>query len=248
MALLHFVSRQDSGARNRKIITWHKKFVEKGDVKMLIILLGPPGAGKGTQAERIVDDYELTYVSTGDILRAAVKEQTNLGRKAKEYMEQGKLVPDELVVAIVKERLEEPDCSEGALLDGFPRTVAQAEFLEQALLESGKRLDAVISIDVEQEELIERLTGRRVCSECGASFHIKFKPPSVRNVCDNCGSDLYQRDDDTYETVKERLDVYEEQTKPLINFYDKREILFPVDGNKQIEEVYEQVSSILKKI
>jgi adenylate kinase len=215
---------------------------------MLIILLGPPGAGKGTQAERIVKDYELTYVSTGDILRAAVKQQTNLGRKAKDYMEQGKLVPDELVVAIVKERLNEPDCVEGALLDGFPRTVAQAESLEQALFDSGKSLDAVISIEVEQEELIERLTGRRVCSECGANFHIKFKPPSVRNVCDNCGSDLYQRSDDTYETVKERLDVYEEQTKPLIKLYKEKDILFPVDGNKQIDEVYEQVTNILNKI
>lgn len=215
---------------------------------MLIILLGPPGAGKGTQAEKIVKDYHLTYISTGEILRAAAKQQTNLGRKAKEYMEQGKLVPDDLVVAIVKERLSEPDCAKGALLDGFPRTIAQAEFLEQALADAGKKLDVVILLALDREELTTRLTGRRVCSKCGANFHIKFKPPSVRNVCDQCGGDLYQRADDTLEAVKERLDVYEAETKPLIGFYKEKGLLFSVDGSRQIEEVYAEVNSILKKL
>lgn len=215
---------------------------------MLIILLGPPGAGKGTQAERIVQEHQLAYVSTGDILRNAVKEQTNLGRKAKQYMDQGQLVPDELVVEIVKDRLTDPDCAEGALLDGFPRTVTQADFLEQALPEIGINIDRVVSIEVKEEELIERLTGRRVCSECGASFHLKFKPPKVRNVCDVCGGDLYQRDDDTFETVKERLEVYKKQTEPLIAYYEKKGILSPVDGNQDIDAVFNQIKKILEKI
>lgn len=215
---------------------------------MLIILLGPPGAGKGTQAERIVIKYQLAYISTGDILRGAVREQTNLGRKAKQYMDQGQLVPDELVVAIVKDRLADPDCAEGALLDGFPRTVVQADFLEKALPEIGIKIDKVLSIEVAEEELIERLTGRRVCSECGANFHLKFKPPKVRNVCDLCGGDLYQRDDDTLETVKERLEVYKKQTEPLIAFYEEKGILSPIDGNQDIEAVNDQINIILEKI
>lgn len=215
---------------------------------MLIILLGPPGAGKGTQAEKIVQEHQLAYVSTGDILRNAVREQTNLGRKAKQYMDQGQLVPDELVVEIVKDRLTDPDCAEGALLDGFPRTVTQADFLEKALPEIGTKIDRVISIEVKEEELIERLTGRRVCSECGANFHLKFKPPKVRNVCDQCGGDLYQRDDDTFETVKERLDVYKKQTEPLIAYYEKKGILSPIDGNQDIDAVFKQINSILEQI
>lgn len=215
---------------------------------MLIILLGPPGAGKGTQAEKIIKEYQLAYVSTGDILRSAVREQTNLGRKAKQYMDQGQLVPDELVVAIVKDRLADPDCAKGALLDGFPRTVAQADFLEKALPETGIKIDKVLSIEVDEEELIERLTGRRVCSECGANFHLKFKPPKVRNVCDLCGGDLYQRDDDTFETVKERLEVYRKQTEPLIAYYEEKGLLSPIDGNQDIDAVNDQVNIILEKI
>lgn len=215
---------------------------------MLIILLGPPGAGKGTQAEKIIKEYQLAYVSTGDILRSAVREQTNLGRKAKQYMDQGQLVPDELVVAIVKDRLADPDCAKGALLDGFPRNVAQADFLEKALPETGIKIDKVLSIEVDEEELIERLTGRRVCSECGANFHLKFKPPKVRNVCDLCGGDLYQRDDDTFETVKERLEVYRKQTEPLIAFYEEKGLLSPIDGNQDIDAVNDQVNIILEKI
>jgi len=212
---------------------------------MLIILLGPPGAGKGTQAESIVKNYGLAYVSTGDILRKAVKEETPLGCKARENMNQGQLVPDNLVVEIVRERLMEPDCFKGALLDGFPRTVDQAVFLDQALPDIGTKIDSVLLIEVEEDELIERLTGRRVCSDCGANYHLKFKPPKVRNVCDQCGGDLYQRDDDTLETVKERLDVYKKQTEPLIKFYQEKGLISEVNGNQDINGVYEQIKSIL---
>ncbi len=215
---------------------------------MLIILLGPPGAGKGTQAENIVKDYKLVYVSTGDILRAAVKEDKALGRKAKQYMDQGSLVPDDLVVEIVKDRLKDPDCQNGALFDGFPRTVEQAKFLDEALPEIGSRVDGVLSIEVDEDELIERLTGRRVCSKCNAVYHLKFNPPEVRNVCDQCGGDLYQRDDDSLETVKERLAVYKKQTEPLIAFYKEKDVLYAVDGNEDINSVYDQIKEVLDKL
>lgn len=215
---------------------------------MLLILLGPPGAGKGTQAELLVEDYELAYISTGAILRSAVKEGTSLGQKARQYMDQGQLVPDELVVEIVKGRLQEPDCEKGALLDGFPRTVEQAAFLENVLPEAGAKVDRVLLIEVEEEELIVRLTGRRVCSECGSNFHLKYKKPKVRNVCDQCGGDLYQRDDDSLETVKERLAVYKKQTEPLVDFYLERDLLSRVDGNQDIEAVREQIKSIVSEL
>jgi len=215
---------------------------------MLIILLGPPGAGKGTQAERIVKKRQLAYIATGDILRNAVKAETALGRKAKQYMDQGQLVPDELVVEIVKERLTDPDCAKGALLDGFPRTVNQAVFLEQVLPNVGFGIDRVLSIEVAEKELIERLTGRRVCSDCGASYHLKFKPPQVRNVCDQCGGDLFQRDDDSLETVEERLQVYKSQTEPLVKFYLDKNLLDRIDGNLDIDQVFEQIDDILERI
>ncbi len=215
---------------------------------MLIILLGPPGAGKGTQAERIVKKRQLAYIATGDILRNAVKAETALGRKAKQFMDQGQLVPDELVVEIVKERLADPDCAKGALLDGFPRTVNQAAFLEQVLPSVGFGIDRVLSIEVAEKELIERLTGRRVCSDCGASYHLKFKPPQVRNVCDQCGGDLFQRDDDSLETVEERLQVYKNQTEPLVNFYLDKKLLDRIDGNLDIDQVFEQIDDILERI
>ena len=215
---------------------------------MLIILLGPPGAGKGTQADRIVTNYDLVYISTGDILRKAVKEDSSLGRKAQEYMDQGQLVPDNLVVEIVRERLKEPDCVNGALLDGFPRTVEQAVFLEKVLPEIEAVVDRVLLIEVEENELVERLTGRRVCCDCGANYHVKYKSPKVRNVCDQCGGDLYQRDDDTLTTVKERLEVYKKQTEPLIEFYQERDLLYTVDGNKEIDEVNEQINNVLKEL
>lgn len=215
---------------------------------MLIILLGPPGAGKGTQAESIVKDYSLVYISTGDILRAAVKEDKELGRKVKQYMDQGSLVPDELVVEIVKDRLKDPDCQNGALFDGFPRTVEQAKFLDEALPEIGSMVDGVLLIEVDEDELIERLTGRRVCSKCNAVYHLKFNPPEVRNVCDQCGGDLYQRDDDSIETVKERLEVYKKQTEPLISFYKEKNVLYPIDGNEDISSVYKKIKAVLDKL
>jgi adenylate kinase len=215
---------------------------------MLIILLGPPGAGKGTQAEKIVAERDLTYISTGAILRSAVKAETTLGRKVRQFMDQGKLVPDELVVEIVKDRLMEPDCANGALLDGFPRTVVQAVFLDKVLPEIHAGIDRVLSIEVNEDELVERLTGRRVCSECGANYHIKFKPPKVRNVCDQCGGDLYQRDDDSLETVKERLEVYKNQTEPLIKFYEDQGLLSTIDGNQDIDTVFKQVDAVLENL
>ncbi len=215
---------------------------------MLIILLGPPGAGKGTQAERITRDFELAYISTGDILRSAVKDNNELGRKARQYMDQGRLVPDDLVVDIVKAWLKDADGKNGALFDGFPRTVEQAVFLEKALPDLDAEINRVLSIEVEENELIERLTGRRVCSDCGTSYHIKFNPPQVRNVCDQCGGDLYQRDDDSLETVQERLKVYKKQTEPLIEFYRNRNLLSPIDGNQHIDGVYKQISSVLSDL
>ena len=214
---------------------------------MLIVLLGPPGAGKGTQAERLVKQLHLAYIATGDILRAAVKSGTALGQKAKEYMERGQLVPDEIVVEIVRERLADADCAAGAILDGFPRTVAQADALDKVLRDMGKKVDRVIYIEVEEEELLSRLTGRRVCRDCAATYHIKFNPPRVRNVCDQCGGELYQREDDSLTTVQERLQVYREQTAPLIDYYRKQGVLEVIDGNREMEEVYADLLAAIEK-
>ncbi len=215
---------------------------------MLIMLLGPPGAGKGTQAEFLVKNYNLAYISTGEILRSAVKKGTPLGLKAKQYMEEGQLVPDDVVVGIVKERLADPDCRQGALLDGFPRTVAQAQSLDQVLNDLGCKLDAVIHMAVEEEELIARLTGRRVCRDCGATYHIKFNPPKVRNVCDQCGGELSQREDDSLATVTERLAVYKKQTEPLIDYYRQQNLLHTIDGNQDIDAIAAQISAVLDKL
>ncbi len=212
---------------------------------MNIILLGGPGAGKGTQAKLMIEKYNIPQISTGDILRAAVKEGTDLGKEAKRYMDAGKLVPDEVVIGIIKERLKEPDCEKGFILDGFPRTVPQAEALEKVLEQMGRKIDHVLSIEVPEEELIKRLTGRRTCRECGQGYHIIFNPPKEEGKCDKCGGELYQRDDDNEETVKNRLKVYQESTQPLIDFYSKKGLLRPVDGVGSIEDIFQRIVKIL---
>lgn len=214
---------------------------------MRIVLLGPPGAGKGTQAEKLVRKYGLPHISTGDILRAAIQEGTELGMRAKRFMDQGELVPDEVVEGIVRERLLAPDCAQGFLLDGFPRTVAQAATLDEALLAMAAGLDGVVNVTVPEEELIARLTGRRVCRTCGASYHIKFNPPKVRNVCDKCGGELYQRADDALGAVKQRLLVYHSLTAPLTEYYAQKGLLLVVDGARDIEEVFREIAATLDR-
>ncbi|NLT95725.1 MAG: adenylate kinase [Clostridia bacterium] len=212
---------------------------------MRIILMGPPGAGKGTQAEKLTQKLDIPHISTGDMFRKAIKEETELGKRAKSFMEQGKLVPDEVTIGIVKERLAEPDCQKGFLLDGFPRTVAQADALEEILKEMNMALDAVINITVFRELLIERLTGRRVCKSCGATYHVIFNPTKKDGTCDKCGGELYQRNDDKLETVGNRLDVYEAQTAPLIEYYEKKGLLKDIDGSQSMDVVLSNVLAAL---
>ncbi len=208
---------------------------------MNLILLGPPGAGKGTQAKILIKKFGIPQISTGDILRGAVKEQTPMGVKAKGYMDSGALVPDEVVVGIVEERLARPDCTEGFILDGFPRTVGQADALKKTLAGMGKRIDHVVSIAVDKEELLERITGRRTCRSCGRGFHIAFDPPKMPGKCDECGGELYQRDDDSEQTMRKRLDVYEEQTAPLIAYYAAESLLRTVNGSGSIEDIQQKI-------
>ncbi len=214
---------------------------------MNIIFLGPPGAGKGTQAKILVEKYEIPQISTGDMLREHVKNGTELGLKAKEYMEKGQLVPDEIILGMVKERLSQPDAQKGFILDGFPRTVAQAEALDKMLDEMGKKIEYVLALMVPDEELVTRLTGRRTCKKCGMMYHIKFKPPKEEGKCDACGGELYQRPDDNEETVRNRLKVYHETTAPLIDYYRKKGVLYEIDGAKTIEEITQQIINILEK-
>lgn len=215
---------------------------------MNLILLGAPGAGKGTQAKKIVEKYGIPQISTGDMLREAVAKGTELGRKAKEYMDRGELVPDEVVIGIVKERLSRQDCEKGFILDGFPRTLKQAEALDAMLEELGKKIDAVINVDVPEEEIIKRIVYRRTCRNCGAVYNLIYSPPKEDMKCDSCGGELYQRDDDKEETVKARLRVYREQTEPLIDYYARKGILHNVDGTKNIDEVFTEVEKILSTI
>ncbi|MEM0214442.1 MAG: adenylate kinase [Archaeoglobaceae archaeon] len=215
---------------------------------MKIILLGAPGAGKGTQAKFLAEKYGIPQISTGDMLREAVEKSTELGKKAKEYMNQGKLVPDEIVVGIVKERLKQKDCERGFILDGFPRTIAQAEALDAMMVELGKKIDAVININVSEDEIVKRIVNRRICRKCGAIYHLIYDPPKKNGVCDKCGGELYQRDDDKEEVVRERFKVYRKNTEPLIEYYKRKGILFDVDGTKDIEKVKAEILSILEKI
>jgi len=214
---------------------------------MNLILLGGPGAGKGTQAKLLIEKYQIPQISTGDILRAAVKEGTEMGKKAKEYMDAGKLVPDEVVIGIIEDRLKQPDAQKGFILDGFPRTVPQAEALDATLKKMGSKIDHVLSIEVDEEELVTRLTGRRTCKNqaCGQMFHVKFTPPKKEGVCDKCGSELYQRDDDNETTVRSRLATYNQATKPLIDYYSKQGILKTIKGVGGINDIFNKICSIL---
>ena len=215
---------------------------------MKIVLLGPPGAGKGTQAKSISNKYSIPHISTGDIFRKNISENTTLGIEAKTYMDKGQLVPDEVTINMVKDRLSQEDCEDGYLLDGFPRTVAQAKALDSFLESRNEELDTALAISVPNEFILERMTGRRVCPSCGASYHVKFNPPSDKKKCDLCGSDVIQRKDDTEETVNERLEVYGRETKPLINYYSDNNKLAKVDGTKAIIEVFRGICRILEKM
>jgi adenylate kinase len=210
-----------------------------------LILLGPPGAGKGTQAERLVDDFDLPYFATGDILRAAVAEGTELGREAKEYMDRGDLVPDELIVGVIMERIDTPEAADGFLLDGFPRTVPQADALDAALAERGRRLTAVLLIDTPDDEVVRRLSGRRICVKKGHVYHVELDPPKRDEVCDQDGSRLVQRDDDKAETVRNRLKVYHEQTEPLVERYEKQGLLRRFEGTRPPDEVHGHIRATL---
>lgn len=209
-----------------------------------IILLGPPGAGKGTQAKSISNKYSIPHISTGDIFRKNISENTPLGIEAKSYMDNGQLVPDEVTINMVKDRLQQEDCKQGYLLDGFPRTVSQAEALQDFLDSRNESLDTALLIEVPRDFILERMTGRRVCPSCGASYHIKFNP-AANGKCELCGSDVVQRKDDTEETIKERLDVYEKQTQPLIDFYKDKNLLSTVDGTQAINKVFESICKVL---
>ena len=212
---------------------------------MKIIMLGAPGAGKGTQAKKIADRYQIPHISTGDIFRANIKEGTELGRKAKSYMDQGLLVPDELTLELIMDRFQNPDCANGYVLDGFPRTIPQAEALTAALEKNGDSIDYAINVEVPDENIITRMSGRRACLACGATYHVVYAPTKVEGVCDRCGEKLVLRDDDKPETVKKRLDVYHSQTQPLIDYYTKQGKLAEVDGTQSVDAVFDAIVKIL---
>ena len=212
---------------------------------MKIVFMGPPGAGKGTQAEKIIENYQIPHISTGDMFRKAIKDQTELGMEAKRYMDQGALVPDHVTIGIVKDRLSESDCKSGFLLDGFPRTVDQAKALDEILTSLDSKIDYVINIDVDLNILKERLTGRRICRSCGATYHKIFNPSAVEGVCDKCGGELYQSKDDNEETVGNRLDVYVNQTKPLLDYYSLAGNLVNINGQQSIDLVFEEIQNVL---
>ena len=212
---------------------------------MKVIMLGAPGAGKGIQAVRVASAFQIPHISTGDIFRANIKGGTELGKKAKTYMDAGQLVPDELVCDLVVDRIQKEDCKNGYVLDGFPRTIPQAEALDKAVAAIGEKVDFAVNIDVPDEAIITRMSGRRACTTCGATYHIRYNPPKVENVCDNCGSELVLREDDKPETVKTRLGVYHEQTQPLIDYYDANKILVTVDGTQDMDKVFSDIKNLL---
>ncbi|MBE5839694.1 MULTISPECIES: adenylate kinase [Butyrivibrio] len=212
---------------------------------MKIIMLGAPGAGKGTQAQMIADKFNIPHISTGDIFRANIKNGTELGKKAKEFMDKGQLVPDELTVQLLLDRVANDDCKNGYVLDGFPRTIPQADVLDSELTKLGDKVDFAINVDVPDENIVRRMSGRRACLKCGATYHIEHIPPKKEGICDKCGSELVQREDDKPETVQNRLSVYHEQTQPLIDYYDKKNILKTVDGTKDMQEVFSNIVGIL---
>ncbi len=214
---------------------------------MKIIMLGAPGAGKGTQAKMIADKYEIPHISTGDIFRANIKNGTELGMEAKKYMDQGLLVPDELTVKILLDRVANEDCKNGYVLDGFPRTIPQAEVLDQALTELNETIDFAVDVDVPDENIVKRMSGRRACLSCGATYHMEHIPPQQEGICDRCGKELILRDDDQPETVSNRLKVYHEQTQPLIDFYQAKGVLHSVSGTRPMEEVFDSIVEILEK-
>ena len=214
---------------------------------MYILLMGPPGAGKGTQAEKLIREYGIPQISTGDMFRAAVKSGTALGKEAKSYIDKGALVPDSVTVGIVKERLAQDDCKKGWILDGFPRTTAQASALDAILHDLGIQLTAVLDFNVNRDDLVKRVSGRLVCRQCGASFHKEFRPPKQEGVCDNCGGELYQRADDNEVTVRERLAVYDTSTKPLIDYYKVSGRYYEINGDQSMDKVFADVQAALKK-
>ena len=214
---------------------------------MRLILLGPPGAGKGTQAKRVIEQFDIPHISTGDIFRKNIKEKTELGQKVEGLLAEGKLVPDELTIEIVWDRLDQEDCKNGFLLDGFPRTIPQAEALDEGLAKRGLKLDRVLNIDVDKDSLVKRLSGRRVCPNCGASYHIDNNPPKVEGICDVCQTPVIQREDDKEQTVLDRIKVYDSQTKPLVDFYSKQDLVFTVDGTLPIDEITNKLVTELKK-
>lgn len=213
---------------------------------MKIIMLGAPGAGKGTQAKLIAEKYGIPHISTGDIFRANIKEGTDLGKEAKGYMDKGQLVPDDLTVRILLDRVSKDDCSKGYVLDGFPRTIPQAEVLDTEVARLGESIDFAIDVDVPDENIIRRMSGRRACLKCGATYHIEHIPPKKEGICDTCGSELVLRDDDKPETVKKRLEVYHTQTQPLIDYYSKQNILRTVDGTRDMQEVFADIVKLLE--
>ena len=212
---------------------------------MKLVLLGPPGAGKGTQAKMMIEKYRIPQISTGDILRQAVKDGTPLGKEAKTYMDQGELVPDELIINLVKERIKADDCKEGYIFDGFPRTVAQAEALDNVLEGLSTKLDAVVSINVPEDEVVKRLSGRRTCKSCGTLYHIIYNSPTKEGICDKCGGELFQRDDDNETTIRQRLSVYQAQTSPLIEYYSKQSLVKAIPGTGEPQEIFTAICEAL---